>query len=58
MRRPLVPLLFVKPVSSNPALAAIALDAGFADQAHMTRLLRDRLRLSPTEFRALSLTGE
>jgi hypothetical protein len=41
MRRPLVPLLFVKPVSSNPALAAIALDAGFADQAHMTRLLRD-----------------
>jgi hypothetical protein len=44
MRRPLVPLLLVKPVSSNPALAAIALDAGFADQAHMTRLLRGRLR--------------
>ena len=45
-------------IRAGRPLAAVALDAGFADQAHMTRLFRAAYGLSPTEFRALSLTRE
>ncbi len=42
-------------IRTGKALADIALDAGFADQSHMTRLFRATYGLSPAEFRALWL---
>jgi AraC-like DNA-binding protein len=36
------------------SLAEIALDAGFADQAHMTRIFKANYGLTPAQYRALS----
>jgi AraC family transcriptional regulator len=33
-------------------IAEIAHDAGFADQSHLARLMRRRLGVSPSEYRA------
>lgn len=41
-------------IGAGKALAPIAIDAGFADQAHMTRMFRAAYGLSPAQFRALS----
>ncbi|MFI5022407.1 MAG: AraC family transcriptional regulator [Alphaproteobacteria bacterium] len=41
-------------ISAGKALAPIAIDAGFADQAHMTRMFRAAYGLSPSQFRALA----
>ena len=41
-------------IAAGRPLAQIALDAGFADQAHMTRLFRSSYGLSPARFRALN----
>jgi len=41
-------------IAAGKALAPIALDAGFADQAHMTRMFRAAYGLSPSQFRALA----
>jgi AraC-like DNA-binding protein len=41
-------------IGAGKALAPIALDAGFADQAHMTRVFRAAYGLSPSQFRTLS----
>jgi AraC family transcriptional regulator len=38
---------------SNAPLAEIALAAGFADQSHLTRLFKDRMGLTPSEYRRL-----
>ena len=37
--------------SSDTPLVEIALAAGFADQSHFTRTFRDRMRMTPGEFR-------
>ena len=42
-------------ICAGKALAQTALDAGFADQSHMTRLFRAAYGLSPSQFRALSI---
>jgi AraC-like DNA-binding protein len=44
-------------IRAGKALAHIALDAGFADQSHMTRLFRATYGLSPSQFRVLSPLG-
>ncbi|MBI1776387.1 MAG: AraC family transcriptional regulator [Proteobacteria bacterium] len=41
-------------IRAGKALAQIAVDAGFADQPHMTRMFRATYGLSPSQFRALS----
>jgi len=41
-------------IGAGNALAPIAVDAGFADQAHMTRMFRAAYGLSPSQFRALA----
>jgi AraC-like DNA-binding protein len=41
-------------IRAGKPLAAIALDAGFADQSHMTRMFRATYGLSPAQFRAVS----
>jgi len=41
-------------IRAGKALAQIALDAGFADQSHMTRMFRAAYGLSPSQFRAVS----
>ena len=41
-------------IAAGKALAPLALDAGFADQAHMTRMFRAAYGLSPAQFRALA----
>jgi AraC-like DNA-binding protein len=38
-------------------LAEVALDAGFADQAHMTRAFRSAFGLTPAQYRALGAYG-
>lgn len=40
-------------VDQGRPLAEVALDAGFADQAHFTRVLRSALGLTPARYRAL-----
>jgi AraC family transcriptional regulator len=42
--------------STRRALAEIALDAGFADQSHMTRIFRRRMGITPAAFRRLAQT--
>jgi AraC-like DNA-binding protein len=39
--------------AGEPSLAALAADLGFADQAHLTRTVRDHLGHTPTELRRL-----
>jgi AraC-like DNA-binding protein len=39
------------------ALADVALEAGFADQAHFTRVFRSAFGLTPGRYRALSVTA-
>jgi AraC-like DNA-binding protein len=41
-------------IGAGKALAPIAIDAGFADQAHMTRMFRAAYGLSPSQFRTLA----
>ncbi len=41
-------------IRAGKPLAEIALDAGFADQSHMTRMFRATYGLSPAQFRAVS----
>ncbi|WP_256829471.1 helix-turn-helix domain-containing protein [Pseudomonas sp. Pse1] len=44
----------------NVPLKAVAMDCGFADQSHMTRLFKERLLMTPKEYRdkhAFSLFG-
>ena len=38
-------------VESTDSLATIALDAGFSDQAHLSRLVRRHIRMSPSRLR-------
>jgi AraC family transcriptional regulator len=38
---------------SNASLADIALAAGFADQSHLTRLFKERMGVTPSEYRRL-----
>lgn len=42
--------------STGRALAEIALEAGFADQSHMTRIFRRRMGITPAAFRRLAQT--
>jgi len=42
-------------LKSNLSLAEIALEAGFADQAHLTRMFKAAFGLSPAKFRAAAL---
>jgi AraC family transcriptional regulator len=42
---------------TNVPLAAIALEAGFADQSHMCRLVRDHSGVSPSTLRKAELYG-
>lgn len=44
--------------STNQPIAAIALDCGFADQSHLTRLFRRQVDLAPGQWRELSRTGQ
>jgi AraC-like DNA-binding protein len=44
-------------IRAGQPLAEIALDAGFADQSHMTRMFRATYGLSPAQFRDYALTG-
>jgi AraC family transcriptional regulator len=37
---------------SNKPLAEIAASAGFADQSHLSRVLKDRLGMTPSEYRS------
>ena len=37
-------------------LAAVACDAGFADQAHLTRVFKAAFGLTPARYRALAAT--
>jgi AraC family transcriptional regulator len=39
--------------ATDASLADIALAAGFCDQSHLTRLCRDRLGMTPAEYRAI-----
>lgn len=39
--------------ASDAPLAEIALAAGFCDQSHLTRLCKDRLGMTPAEYRAI-----
>src|SRR5581483_11729507 len=39
-------------IMAGRSLAEIALDAGFADQAHLTRMFKAAFGLSPAKFRA------
>ena len=39
--------------ASDAPLAQIALAAGFCDQSHLTRLCKDRLGMTPAEYRAI-----
>jgi AraC-like DNA-binding protein len=41
-------------IRAGKALAQVAIDAGFADQSHMTRAFRAAYGLSPSQFRAAS----
>jgi AraC-like DNA-binding protein len=41
-------------IRAGEALAQIALESGFADQAHMTRMFRAAYGLSPSQYRAVS----
>jgi AraC-like DNA-binding protein len=41
-------------IRAGKPLAEIALDAGFADQSHMTRMFRATYGMSPAQFRAVS----
>jgi AraC family transcriptional regulator len=40
---------------SNARILDIALDAGFADQSHLTRSFRKRFGMTPGEYRASRL---
>ncbi len=42
-----------KQLAGHAALAEIALDAGFADQAHFTRMFKAAYGLTPASYRAL-----
>ena len=42
-------------VESGDSLAAIALEAGFSDQAHLSRLVRRHIGVSPSDLRSGSL---
>ena len=42
-------------LAGNRGLAEIALEAGFADQAHLTRMFKAAFGLSPAKFRAAAL---
>ena len=44
-------------IAARRRLAEIALDAGFADQAHLTRMFKAAFGLSPAKFRAAALKG-
>jgi AraC family transcriptional regulator len=37
--------------STDTPIAQVALDAGFADQQHLTRMVRARLRKTPKQVR-------
>jgi AraC-like DNA-binding protein len=41
-------------IVAGRSLAEIALEAGFADQAHLTRMFKAAYGLSPAKFRAKS----
>jgi AraC-like DNA-binding protein len=41
-------------IRAGKALAGIAVDAGFADQSHLTRVFKAAYGLSPAQFRAVS----
>ena len=45
-----------KIISSNDSLVEIALETGFADQAHFTRSFKREMKMTPTEFRSLFKT--
>jgi AraC-like DNA-binding protein len=40
-------------IAAGPALAAIAVDCGFADQAHLTRMFKAAYGLTPAQFRRM-----
>lgn len=44
-------------VESNEGLKNIALDAGFADQSHMTRMFKETTGIAPAEYRNLLRAG-
>jgi transcriptional regulator GlxA family with amidase domain len=43
-------------VVAGRSLAEIALEAGFADQAHLSRMFKAAFGLSPAKFRAAAKT--
>jgi len=45
-------------IRAGKALAQIAVDTGFADQAHMTRMFRAAYGVSPSQFSAVSLAAD
>ena len=42
-------------IVAGRSLAELALDAGFADQAHLTRMFKAAFGLSPAKFRAAAV---
>jgi AraC-like DNA-binding protein len=38
-------------------LKAVAMDCGFADQSHMTRLFKEKLSMTPKEYRDKRASG-
>lgn len=45
-------------IAQRRPLAAVALDAGFADQAHFSRIFKATFGLTPARYRALRLPAQ